>query len=151
MAGKTFHGRWAAVQATALASSSQPSPAPSRDAAVGAAPMRSWHCSAKRPVYPRCQALFWHVRTPARSNKRLSRSVPGEVNHATHPQVFRHRGSRRRSAAAIAASAFAAEYSMTVNRDRLINAQNEPQNWLMMNGDYGSMRYSKLTELIATT
>jgi hypothetical protein len=30
---------------------------------------------------------------------------------------------------------------MTVNRDRLINAQNEPQNWLMMNGDYGSMRY----------
>ena len=51
---------------------------------------------AKRPVYPRCQALFWHVRTPARSNKRLSRSVPGEVNHATHPQAFRHRGSRRR-------------------------------------------------------
>jgi len=50
------------------------------------------------------------------------------------------------SAAAIAASAFAAEYSMTVNRDRLINAQNEPQNWLMMNGDYGSMRYSKLTQ-----
>jgi alcohol dehydrogenase (cytochrome c) len=51
------------------------------------------------------------------------------------------------SAAAIAASAFAAEYSMTVNRDRLINAQNEPQNWLMMNGDYGSMRYSKLTQI----
>ena len=50
------------------------------------------------------------------------------------------------SAAAIAVSAFAAEYSMTVNRDRLINAQNEPQNWLMMNGDYGSMRYSKLTQ-----
>ena len=51
------------------------------------------------------------------------------------------------SAAAIAASAFAAEYKMTVNRDRLINAQNEPQNWLMMNGDYGSMRYSKLTQI----
>jgi glucose dehydrogenase len=51
------------------------------------------------------------------------------------------------SAAAIAASAFAAEYSMTVNRDRLINAQNEPQNWLMMNGDYGSQRYSKLTQI----
>src|SRR6476659_8017002 len=50
------------------------------------------------------------------------------------------------SAAAIAASAFAAEYSMTVNRDRLINAQNEPQNWLMMNGDYGTMRYSKLIQ-----
>jgi alcohol dehydrogenase (cytochrome c) len=40
-----------------------------------------------------------------------------------------------------------AQYSMTVNRDRLINAQNEPQNWLMMNGDYGSTRYSKLTQI----
>src|SRR5262245_43982803 len=28
---------------------------------------------------------------------------------------------------------------------RLVNAQNEPNNWLMMNGDYGSLRYSKLT------
>jgi alcohol dehydrogenase (cytochrome c) len=37
-------------------------------------------------------------------------------------------------------TAAAADYSMTVNRDRLLNAQNEPQNWLMMNGDYGSMR-----------
>ena len=38
-------------------------------------------------------------------------------------------------------------YTMTVNRDRLVNAQSEPQNWLMMNGDYGSMRYSKLTQI----
>src|SRR5881275_1210787 len=51
------------------------------------------------------------------------------------------------SAAAVAASALAAEYKMTVNRDRLLNAQNEPQNWLMMNGDYGSTRYSKLTQI----
>ena len=36
---------------------------------------------------------------------------------------------------------------MTVNKDRLLNAQNEPQNWLMMNGDYGSTRYSKLTQI----
>jgi alcohol dehydrogenase (cytochrome c) len=36
---------------------------------------------------------------------------------------------------------------MTVNQDRLINAQNEPQNWLMMNGDYASSRYSKLTQI----
>ena len=36
---------------------------------------------------------------------------------------------------------------MTVNADRLINAQNEPQNWLMMNGDYGSTRYSKLSQI----
>src|SRR5690242_1378597 len=40
-----------------------------------------------------------------------------------------------------------AQYKMTVNRDRLINAQNEPQNWLMMNGDYGSTRYSKLSQI----
>ncbi len=46
----------------------------------------------------------------------------------------------------LAAAAFAAEYQMTVNRDRLVNAQNEPQNWLLMNGDYGATRYSKLTQ-----
>jgi alcohol dehydrogenase (cytochrome c) len=46
-----------------------------------------------------------------------------------------------------AAAVVAAQYSMTVNRDRLINALNEPQNWLMMNGDYGSTRYSKLSQI----
>src|SRR5450432_3023547 len=51
------------------------------------------------------------------------------------------------SFAALASSGFAAEYKMTVNRDRLVNAQNEPQNWLMMNGDYGSTRYSKLSQI----
>ena len=35
---------------------------------------------------------------------------------------------------------FAADYTLTVNRDRLINSMNEPQNWLLMNGDYGSTR-----------
>ena len=45
------------------------------------------------------------------------------------------------------AGAFAAEYQMTVNRDRLVNAQNEPHNWLLMNGDYGATRYSKLTQI----
>jgi len=40
-----------------------------------------------------------------------------------------------------------AQYKITVNKDRLINAQNEPQNWLLMNGDYGSQRYSKLTQI----
>ena len=39
------------------------------------------------------------------------------------------------------------QYSLTVNEDRLINAQNEPQNWLLMNGDYSSLRYSKLTQI----
>src|SRR5262245_56576656 len=47
----------------------------------------------------------------------------------------------------LAASAITAQYTMTVNKDRLINAQNEPQNWLMMNGDYGSTRYSKLSQI----
>src|SRR6266581_367526 len=49
-------------------------------------------------------------------------------------------------AVALGVAAFA-QYTMTVNRDRLLNAQNEPQNWLMMNGDYGSTRYSKLSQI----
>src|SRR5262247_4556062 len=40
-----------------------------------------------------------------------------------------------------------AQYKLTVNRERLLNSQNEPQNWLMMNGDYSSQRYSKLTQI----
>src|SRR5258706_3603502 len=51
------------------------------------------------------------------------------------------------SAAALAAATVSGQYNMTVNRDRLINAQNEPQNWLMMNGDYASTRYSRLTQI----
>lgn len=39
------------------------------------------------------------------------------------------------------------QFTITVNKDRLINAQNEPQNWLLMNGDYGSQRYSKLAQI----
>src|SRR5262249_45616656 len=51
------------------------------------------------------------------------------------------------SVLALAGPSPAAEYKLTVSRERLINAQNEPQNWLMMNGDYGSTRYSKLTQI----
>ena len=51
------------------------------------------------------------------------------------------------SVAAMTAATLVGQYSMTVNRDRLVNAQNEPQNWLMMNGDYASTRYSKLTQI----
>ena len=36
---------------------------------------------------------------------------------------------------------------MTVNRDRLLKAENEPQNWLMMNGNYSSTRYSRLAQI----
>jgi alcohol dehydrogenase (cytochrome c) len=42
---------------------------------------------------------------------------------------------------------YAADYTLTVSQDRLNNAMNEPQNWLLMNGDYGSTRYSKLTQI----
>lgn len=38
-------------------------------------------------------------------------------------------------------------YKMTVSQDRLINAQNEQQNWLLMNGDYGNTRFSKLSQI----
>src|SRR5437899_4427071 len=51
------------------------------------------------------------------------------------------------SALALAAAALAAQYNMTVNKERLLNATNEPQNWLMMNGDYSSHRYSRLTQI----
>ena len=50
-------------------------------------------------------------------------------------------------AVALAAATLAAQYNMTVNKDRLLNAQNEPQNWLMMNGDFGATRYSKLLQI----
>ena len=48
---------------------------------------------------------------------------------------------------ALAAATVSAQYTMTVSQDRLRNAQNESQNWLMMNGDYASTRYSKLTQI----
>src|SRR5207302_5999706 len=48
---------------------------------------------------------------------------------------------------ALTASQPQAQYKMTVNKERLLNAANEPQNWLMMNGDYNSHRYSKLTQI----
>ena len=51
------------------------------------------------------------------------------------------------SATALAAATFASQYTITVNNDRLRNAQNEPHNWLMMNGDYASTRYSKLSQI----
>jgi alcohol dehydrogenase (cytochrome c) len=46
-----------------------------------------------------------------------------------------------------AALPFAADYTLTVSRERLLGAANEPHNWLHMNGDYGSLRYSRLTQI----
>src|SRR2546428_8556579 len=36
---------------------------------------------------------------------------------------------------------------LEVKKPGLIHAMNEPQNWLLMNGDYASTRYSKLTQI----
>src|SRR3954468_15257114 len=41
----------------------------------------------------------------------------------------------------------AADYKRRVSQNPLNNAINEPQNWLLMNGDYGSTRFSKLTQI----
>jgi alcohol dehydrogenase (cytochrome c) len=49
--------------------------------------------------------------------------------------------------ALIATTPAAAQYKANVSRERLLNADSEPQNWLMMNGDYASWRYSKLTQI----
>src|SRR5262245_59418393 len=40
-----------------------------------------------------------------------------------------------------------APYRMTVNADRLEKAQSQAKNWVMMNGQYGSTRYSKLSQI----
>src|SRR5262245_43858872 len=50
-------------------------------------------------------------------------------------------------AGVVASVTLSSQSTPTVGQDRLMNALNEPQNWLMMNGDYGSIRYSKLTEI----
>ena len=70
--------------------------------------------------------------------------MPNRAVHACRSVIAALAGA---SVLALAGAVPAAEYKITVNRDRLINAQNEPQNWLLMNGDYGSMRYSKLTQI----
>ncbi|MFO1185222.1 MAG: PQQ-binding-like beta-propeller repeat protein [Bauldia sp.] len=49
--------------------------------------------------------------------------------------------------AAMALPASAATYKLDVNSDRLINADREPQNWIIMNQNYASHRYSRLTQI----
>jgi alcohol dehydrogenase (cytochrome c) len=51
------------------------------------------------------------------------------------------------AATALVAGQSGQGYKITVSQDRLANAMNEPQNWLLMNGDYGSTRYSKLAQI----
>src|SRR5205807_5357748 len=79
-----------------------------------------------------------------RSNNRQG----GSMSHH-HKRIVKFTWLALASASALALGVFpaAAQYKMTVNKERLLNAQNEPQNWLMMNGDYASQRYSKLTQI----
>ncbi len=51
------------------------------------------------------------------------------------------------AAVALVTATISGQDAATVTRDRLVNAQDEPNSWLMMNGDYGSTRYSKLTQI----
>ena len=61
----------------------------------------------------------------------------------------RHTPTLTTLACVLAASAavFSDGYTLTVSQGRLNNAFTEPQNWLLMNGDYGATRYSRLTEI----
>ena len=46
-----------------------------------------------------------------------------------------------------AAAPASAQYKRLVTPERLVGAQNEPDNWLLPGGNYGSWRYSKLNEI----
>src|SRR5260370_8073799 len=84
---------------------------------------------------------------PGRKKKRPSKG--GLVMPRGTRKRFALSGAALASISVIAfiATAPAADYKPTVNKERLLNAQNEPQNWLLMNGDYASSRYSKLTQI----
>lgn len=50
----------------------------------------------------------------------------------------------------LVACSFAASTFGQVTSDRLLNAEKEPQNWLMYSGDYAGLRYSTLREINTT-
>ena len=60
---------------------------------------------------------------------------------------MRHQAAACVLAGLFSAAGLAGDYQMNVSRDRLVNAASEPQNWLLMNGDYGSTRYPKLAQI----
>src|SRR6266545_4643387 len=105
---------------------------------------KQWHCPVGAP-----QIRFGVYRC---------RAAISALKAATGERAVMQVGSRKLltmacaamtgvSITALTVSEPAAQYKMTVNKERLHNAANEPQNWLMMNGDYGSNRYSKLTQI----
>jgi alcohol dehydrogenase (cytochrome c) len=63
------------------------------------------------------------------------------------PSAAARQGPSPAASARQGQAAASASQEAAVTAARLANAQNEPANWLMMNGDYGSLRYSKLTDI----
>ena len=88
--------------------------------------------------------------TRRKINKRHS-EASWEVKSCDTSQAFRHRGSRRCISRRDRSVRVRGRVLDDGQRDRLINAQNEPQNWLMMNGDCGSMRYSNFRSIARTS
>src|SRR5207302_449668 len=85
---------------------------------------------------------------PAHANRRgAARERMIMTHHSKTLATFAAAALAGASLLALSASPLSAQYKMTVSKERLQNAQNEPQNWLLMNGDYGSQRYSKLTQI----
>jgi glucose dehydrogenase len=103
------------------------------------------HCSPAAPSID-----LWSCATGA-AIVRPPQEKPLREKLMSKPAVHRRRLVSAALAAisllALAGALPAAEYKLTVSRERLVNAQNEPQNWLMMNGDYGATRYSRLTQI----
>src|SRR6516225_1752506 len=115
-------------------------------------PMRSdpssiWPCRGAAGTCIRSSTTSWKAQATSSCLLSIER----------HREIMQHRNRKFPafavailagvSLSALTTSALQAQYKLTVNKERLLNAQNEPQNWLMMNGDYGSQRYSKLTQI----
>ena len=64
---------------------------------------------------------------------------------------YRSSGRMAVLASTLLASASTVALAGEVTSDRLMNADKEPQNWLMVNKDYSSHRYSELDQINKTT
>src|SRR5437762_10222227 len=106
--------------------------------------------AARRPHCPAAPSRldFFHTQRPIQQS---AAQKEGAMQHRAKTTVnFAAIALASASALALSTLSLTAQtttYRMTVNKERLLNAQNEPQNWLMMNGDYNSHRYSRLTQI----
>src|SRR5205085_4421324 len=114
------------------------------------------HCNGKRVITNASVAYLFSIGRGSESNHRDYKSSARKERHQGD-EIMQPRSRKLATLActalagvsilALTASQPQAQYKITVNKERLLNAQNEPQNWLMQNGDYGSQRYSKLTQI----